>query len=405
MSWEMKRIGEVCDVIPGFAFKSKDLGEIGIPVVKIGNITDDYKVDTNSVQCLPENLITEKHEKFLLTNHDILIAMTGATAGKVGRIRCSEEQVLLLNQRVAKFKPRDINPDFFWSAISTPRYRTIFYRLGGGAAQPNMSGAQIEAVEIPYPPPNVQDRIASILSTYDDLIENNQRRIQLLEQSAQLLYKEWFVHLRFPGHEHVTITDGVPEGWKEKHLSELVTTQYGFTETATDEPIGPKFLRGTDINKTSYIDWSTVPHCPEDKLDFNKYALRVGDIVVIRMADPGKVAIVETEQTAVFASYLVRLTRKTGVNIPTLYLFYALSDDAYQGFIRGASGGATRKSASAKLLVSFNILIPSSTLVGLFVEQVWPLKKQIQQLLQQNASLRQARDLLLPRLMNGEVTV
>ena len=86
MNWEMKRIGEVCDVIPGFAFNSKDLGETGIPVVKIGNITDDYRVDINSVQCFPEDLITEKHEKVMLANYDILIAMTGATAGKVGRI-------------------------------------------------------------------------------------------------------------------------------------------------------------------------------------------------------------------------------------------------------------------------------------------------------------------------------
>ena len=163
MSWEMKRIGEVCDVIPGFAFNSKDLGETGIPVVKIGNITDDYRVDINSVQCFPEDLIKEKHEKFMLANYDILIAMTGATAGKVGQIRCSEEQILLLNQRVAKFKPKDINPNFFWSAISIPRYSTIFYQLGGGAAQPNMSGAQIEAVEIPYPPPTIQDLIADFL--------------------------------------------------------------------------------------------------------------------------------------------------------------------------------------------------------------------------------------------------
>ena len=227
----------------------------------------------------------------------------------------------------------------------------------------------------------------------------------MLEQAARLIYKEWFVHLRFPGYEDVKIIDGVPEEWERKHLSELVATQYGFTETATDEPIGPKFLRGTDINKTSYIDWSTVPYCPEDKLDFRKYALRIDDIVVIRMADPGKVAIVETEEKAVFASYLVRFTRKAGVAIPALYLFYVLSDNAYQGFISGASGGATRKSASAKLLVDFNILIPPLTLAALFVDQVNPLRQQIQTLLQQNASLRQARDLLLPRLMNGEIVV
>jgi type I restriction enzyme S subunit len=246
-----------------------------------------------------------------------------------------------------------------------------------------------------------QEAVASILSAYDDLIENNRRRIQLLEQAARLLYKEWFVHLRFPGHEHVTIPDGVPEGWEKKHLSELLSTQYGFTETATDEPVGPKFLRGTDINKTYHIDWSTVPYCSDDKLDFRKYALHVDDIVVIRMADPGKVAIVESDVKAVFASYLVRLTRKEDVPSPALYSFFVLSDDLYQGFISGASGGSTRKSASAKLFVDFDALTPPASLVSLFVERVQPLRSQIRTLLEQNASLREARDLLLPRLMNG----
>ena len=289
-----------------------------------------------------------------------------------------------------------IDPTFFFYAVKNVDLSNYFYAR-------HFKFLKEQKIELP--PIRSQRRIASILSAYDDLIENNRRRIQLLEQAARLLYKEWFVHLRFPGHDDTEIIDGVPEGWERKHLSELVATQYGFTETATDEPIGPKFLRGTDINKTSYIDWSTVPYCPEDKFDFRKYALRIDDIVVIRMADPGKVAIVETEEKAVFASYLVRFTRKTGVAIPALYLFYVLSDNAYQGFISGASGGATRKSASAKLLVDFNILIPPLTLAALFVEQVHPLRQQIQKLLQQNASLRQARDLLLPRLMNGEVAV
>ena len=274
-----------------------------------------------------------------------------------------------------------------------------------GAAQDNLSQSKLLSLKLPVPEVAEQRRIASILSAYDDLIENNRRRIRLLEQAARLLYKEWFVHLRFLGHEHVKIKDGVPEGWERKHLSELVTTQYGFTETATDQSIGPKFLRGTDINKTSYIDWSTVPFCPEDNLNFSKYALHVDDIVVIRMADPGKVAIIESEEKAIFASYLVRLTRKAGVELPALYLFYVLSDDTYQGFISGASGGSTRKSASAKLLVDFNVLAPSSTLSELFVRQIYPLRHQLQKLLQQNAMLRQARDLLMPRLMSGEVAL
>ena len=294
---------------------------------------------------------------------------------------------------------------------NSPRF--VYYKLqtlhlerfNGGASVPTLNRNVLGTLPVKIPRRTAQDRIAATLSAYDDLIENNRRRIRLLEQAARLLDKEWFVHLRFPGHEHVNIVDGVPERWKKKPLYELVATQYGFTETATDEPIGPRFLRGADINKTSYIDWSTVPYCPGDKCDLKKYALQVGDIVVIRMADPGKVAIVETEEKAVFASYLVRFTQKTGVDIPSLYLFYVLSDDSYQGFISGASGGATGKSASAKLLVDFNIFVPSPTLMALFVEQVHPLRQQIQKLLQHNASLRQARDLLLPRLMIGKVSI
>ena len=274
-----------------------------------------------------------------------------------------------------------------------------------GAAQDNLSRGKLLSLKFPVPGIHEQRVIADKLSAYDDLIENNRRRIQLLERAARLLYREWFVHLRFPGHEHVTSTDGVPDGWEKKHLSELLNTQYGFTETATDEPIGPKFLRGKDINKTSYIDWSTVPYCPEDRLDFRKYALHVDDIVVIRMADPGKVAIVESELKAIFASYLVRLTRKEKVSIPALYLFYVLSDDLYQGFISGASGGSTRKSASAKLLVDFDALIPPYSITSLFIDQIRPMRDQIRTLIEQNTRSKAARDLLLPRLMNGEVAV
>jgi type I restriction enzyme S subunit len=290
---------------------------------------------------------------------------------------------------------------YLFDALLQRRYQ----QFTQGAAQDNLSQEKLLSLKFPVPDIKTQKRISDVLATYDILIENNRRRIQLLEQAARLLYKEWFVHLRFPGHEHVRIKDGIPEGWQRRHLSELVDTQYGYTETATKEPVGPKFLRGTDINKTSYIDWSNVPYCPEANLDFAKYALKVGDIVVIRMADPGKVAIIEKEIKAVFASYLVRLSLKNGIEIHPLYLFYVLSDDQYQGFISGASGGATRKSASANLLVDFNLIVPSPSLISLFVDLALPLRRQITTLLDLNASLRRARDLLLPRLMNGEITV
>ncbi|MHA1146566.1 MAG: restriction endonuclease subunit S [Candidatus Helarchaeota archaeon] len=200
------------------------------------------------------------------------------------------------------------------------------------------------------------------------------------------------------------IVNCVPEGWEKEHLSKLVTTQYGYTETASQEEIGPKFLRGKDINKTSYIDWASVPYCPNEKLDFRKYSLSRGDILIIRMADPGKVGIVEVEIEAIFASYLVRL-KVINKSISPYYLFYSLLDDKYQGFITGSSTGSTRKSASAKLLVDYNLLIPEREIINSFDEQIVPIRKEINIFLQQNQKLAQARDLLLPRLMSGEIEV
>lgn len=190
MSWAGITIGKVARVLPGFAFKSAHLGTEGTPVVKIGNITDDGAVDLTSLERLPDSYLEPRHEKFRLLNHDIVLAMTGATAGKVGRISAPDDCSFLLNQRVAKLEPINIVPEFFWYVISTRKYRDRFYGLGGGAAQPNMSGPQIASVDIPYPPKPVQSKIAAVLSLYDHLIENNRRRIALLEEAVRLLYRE-----------------------------------------------------------------------------------------------------------------------------------------------------------------------------------------------------------------------
>ena len=293
------------------------------------------------------------------------------------------------------------NPRFVYYFLQTRDLAS----LNSGAAQPSLNRNFVHTVPVRVPEPTEQTSIASILSAYDDLIENNRRRIALLEEAARLLYREWFVHFRFPGHEHVQITDGLPEGWERRYLGDVVSTQYGHTASASEEEEGPKFVRGMDINKRSFIDWSSVPYCPEQGLNFDKYALSPGDILVIRMADPGKVALVEESVRAVFASYLVRLEIMNPREIPPTFLFMTLMDARYQGFVGASSGGATRKSASAKLLTDFYFILPPRNLLQLFVEQVVPLRGMIRNLVGQSASAARARDLLLPRLMNEEISV
>jgi len=334
----------------------------------------------------------------------VLIAMYGATVGQLAILKAPAT----VNQAVCALC---VDPEI-------ADYRYVFYVLmatrhdltiqAAGAAQQNLNQGLIRDFEIPIYPLNKQRRIANVLGSLDDLIENNRRRIEILEEMARLIYREWFVHFRFPGHEDVELVDShlgpIPEGWEAVPLSELVTTEYGYTESAKEEPVGPRYLRGMDMNKSSFIDWSAVPYCPISDRDREKFKVDVGDVFVIRMADPGKVGICEREVDAVFASYLVRL-KPVDARLLPYYLFFTSSDDRYQGWVTGASTGATRKSVSAKVMTEPPVVLPPQDVQAQFVETVAPIRGLLTNLLEQNGVFTAARDLLLPHLISGELDV
>jgi type I restriction enzyme S subunit len=256
--WKRTRLGDVCRVIPGYAFKSSDWQAEGIPVVKIKNITTDNAVDLTETDCVPESVLTPKLQKFVLSDGDIILAMTGATAGKVGKVRT--KRPILLNQRVAKIAPVEADHGFIWSVVSSPEYQEKFFYLADGAAQPNMSGGQIEGLEIPCPPLPVQRRIAGILSAYDELMENSQRRIRLLEAMARALYREWFVHFRFPGHEkHPRVASplgDIPQGWEVKSIQQFGTVITGKTPSKANADFygnDVPFVKTPDMHGNMFI--------------------------------------------------------------------------------------------------------------------------------------------------------
>jgi type I restriction enzyme S subunit len=370
----------------------------------IKNLTDDGRLDFSDTRHVSEDEFPKWTRRVTPQPGDVVFTYE-ATLHRYALI--PEGFRGCLGRRVALVRPdpQQVNSRYLLYCFRSHQWRRV-------VESSVITGATVDRIpierfpELPAALPLLreQDRIADILSAYDDLIESNRRRMALLELAARELYREWFVRLRFPGHEHTRIANGLPDGWERMYLGDVVETQYGFTETASEEPIGPKFLRGTDINKTSFIDWSGVPYCAIDDDLKRKYALRLHDVVVIRMADPGKVGIVEREIEAVFASYLVRLAR-TEPRLTPYYLFYVLSADAYQGFISGVSTGSTRKTASAPLLVDFRFVLPPAVLLQSFEETVQPVRKEVTTLLVQNEKLRAARDLLLPRLMSGEIVV
>jgi type I restriction enzyme, S subunit len=229
---------------------------------------------------------------------------------------------------VLRAKSSAADPRFvYYLATGNPIINYLASIAEEKTAYPSVNPDDIAECVVPVPPLAEQRAIAHILGTLDDKIELNRRMNETLEAMARAIFKSWFVDFdpvrakaegRDPGLPKA-ITDlfpaclvdselgKIPEGWEVQRLSDLCSTQYGYTASAVDEPVGPKFLRVTDINKRNWIEWGDVPHCAVEPDTRASYVLKVGDLVVARMADPGKSAIIEEETDAIFASYLVRL--------------------------------------------------------------------------------------------------
>ena len=405
-SWRMTTIGNVADVIPGYAFKSKDWCDVGIPVIKIKNIAGDLTVNTEGADCVPSEIMTERLNKFVLRDGDMLIAMTGATAGKTGRLRCSG--IMLVNQRVAKLQPRTIDHDFFWAIISSEDYQSRFFYLADGAAQPNMSGGQIERVEIPEPPLPTQRKIGSILSAYDDLIENNTRRIAILEEMALAIYREWFVNFRFPGHENVKLVQStlgmIPQGWNVVSTRNVIHINPRTTVPKDGEK--PFVSMGAIPHNTMVIDETQI-----EMRSGNSGAKFKNDDTLFARITPclqnGKTAFVQflpNEQDVAFGSTEFIIFRSKDVNPQFVYLL-ARSDEFRDIAITSMSGATGRQRVREECFDKFYFALPTPELLAQFQEIALPLFRNVSKLARKNINLRTTRDLLLPKLISGQLDV
>jgi len=409
MSWSRTTLGELIEIKHGFAFKGEFFSDAGQYILLTpGNCHESGGLKLKGSK---EKYYTgDIPEDYLLSAGDLLVVMTDlVNAAPIlgGAFIIPDDNRFLHNQRLGLVNTTNgsqVNKKFLYYLLNTGAYRGQVRGSASGATVRHTSPERIKRCEVDIPDSTVeQARIASILSAYDDLIENNRRRIQLLEQAARLLYKEWFVHLRFPGHEHVTITDGIPDGWERKPLADLAeSVSYGFTASSTQEEVGPKFLRITDI-VPAILDWDDVPFCEATDKEIERNRLQVGDVVVARTGATVGYAKLITHLTSetVYASYLVRFRFHT----PTLSLIAGIfiESDMYKEYVKSHAGGAAQPNANARVLGSARLLTPPQVLKDQFSAFATPVVKQRDTLIRQIARLTQARDLLLPRLMNGEV--
>ncbi|HOD99534.1 MAG TPA: restriction endonuclease subunit S [Kiritimatiellia bacterium] len=268
-----------------------------------------------------------------------------------------------------------------------------------GAAQDNLSQEKLLSIEFLIPELQEQRRIASILSAYDDLIANNRRRIQLLEEAARLLYREWFVHLRFPGHEHAKIKDGIPEGWKRGPLGQLCVEVREICQPASLEPDAPYIgLEHMPRRSIALSEWGTT-----EQVTSSKHRFRENDILFGKIRPYfHKVGIALTEGIASSDAIVIRPASQ---ELLPLVLMVTSSDAFVADTAQKMKEGSKMPRADWKQMTQYPVLYPSDNTLWALNDFIEPILQQIKTLVFSNRNLAVARDLLLPKLMSGEVAV
>ena len=325
----------------------------------------------------------EKMKGVSVEKEDVLVNITGDSVARC----CFVHDAVLparVNQHVAilRTNPKKLLPHFLAFYMVSPFMQAKMLSWAGtGGTRKALTKGMLEGFEIPLPPVDVQDKIVQKIKTYNDLIENNRRRIQLLEESARLLYQEWFVHLRFPGHKQVKITDGVPEGWSKEPLENLLVLQRGF-----DLPVSKRIEGSVPIYASTGIN------------GFHNVAKVKGPGVVTgRSGSLGTVMYVAKDYWPLNTTLWVKEFKKASPIFAT-YLLRAMK-------LEGYNGGAAVPTLNRNDVHKVDVLCPESKLMNEFEVQVENIFKQIDKLKEYNEKLAQARDLLLPKLMSGELTV
>lgn len=380
MSWREIQLGDGIDVKHGFAFKGEHFADSGeYMVVTPGNFFEQggFRVREGKERFYQADFPNQ----YLLCKGDLIVAMTEQGEGLLGSAaRIPAEGRYLHNQRIGLvevYDPQLLDKGFLYWIFNSPNVRAQIRATASGAKVKHTAPERIKKVRVTVPELHGQQAIAAVLDSYDDLIAINQRRITLLEDAARRLYREWFLHLRFPGYEQVKVKDGVPEGWCLKTLGDVARLNYGKALKATDRQPGPVPVYGSS-GVVGYHNQSLVDR---------------GAIVIGRKGNVGSVYYspkpcfpIDTVFYIAPESCLYRLF------LSLHDLNFISSDSAVPGLNRAYAHSLT-------------LLTPDKVISDSFEKTVSPLFDQLQVLAKQSASLTRARDLLLPKLMSGQLDV
>jgi len=385
LKWSKTELGELIDTLKGCAFKSKDYVSEGIPIARVSDFTEDSISEDNLVY-LPESLAKE-YSIYKLQHNNVIIQTVGSwqynPASVVGKVIKVPKKLSssLLNQNAVKLIPHDnVDERFLFYRLKDETFKAHVLGCAQGAAnQASITLSTIRRFKFFIPPFDVQQKIAAILCSYDDLIENNLKRIKLLEEMAQITYEEWFVRLKYPGHETTPIDSetGLPVGWKIKKLGEILTLNYGKSLTADVRSNGSVPVYGSAGIVGVH----------------NESIVKGPGVIVGRKGNVGSIFWSYDDFYPIDTVFFV------SSELPLLYIRFLLS---YIEFVNNDAAVPGLNRNSAYLI---KCAIPTLSLIERFEKFVTPLFQTIRNLNSQNQLLKEARDILLPRLMTGMIDV
>lgn len=400
IDWDTVILKDLCSEIKyGFTASSTE-ENTGVKFLRITDIaSENLRWDT-----VPYCVITDSdYQKYKIEKNDVVIARTGATVGYAKIIREINDKAVFASYLIKlKFK-NGVDEKFMGILIESNFYKNFIHTIAGGSAQPNANAKDLTSFKFRIPPLSTQQKIADILSAYDDLIENNNKRIALLEKAAEEIYREWFVRMRFPGWETVKFLKGIPEGWSIEKLDNLckliargISPKY--TESSEQLVINQKCIRDGKINLSVARRHDTS--VPKEKF------VCFGDVLInsTGVGTLGRISIVEFDKKNITCDSHVTICRADEKNINPHYLAHSVKRlaDYFEYMAVGATG---QVELNKGLISGTKILVPRRELQDKFSMVIINIGKQKDLLLSANIKLLATRELLLSRLISGKLSV
>ena len=413
MSWEssafpMRRLGELARVQPGYAFESARFTDspTDMPLVKGENVQQGY-VDWSIAKRWPEAEM-DAVEQFLLKPGDIVVAMDRpwVEAGLKWAYIKREDPPSLLVQRVARLRAGpELHQTYLRAVISSSYFSAYIQPIVTGVNVPHISGKQIASFKVPVPPVEVQEKIAALISAYDDLIANNQRRIALLESMAEEIYREWFVRMRFPGATSAVFDKTMPADWTH----EPIVNALKFYGGATPSKDNPRFwvdgevhwYTPTDITGASspYLEESGDKCTDEGLQNCSANLFPAYSIMMTSRATIGAIGI-NCSPACTNQGFITCIPNR---RYPLTYLYHWLK--LAKPHFEMLAGGATFAELTKGTFKRIRILTPPEKLVTAYEKLARPMFDQVESLTKTNRRLSATRDAMLPRLISGKLRI